>query len=322
LAVVRFILQRLIVTAVMLSLVSLAIFLIAEALPGDISRLMLGQFATQQDMALVHAQLGLDRPFLVRYLDWVGSFLSGHWGDSWRLHVPLAPLVMSRFENSAFLAGLTLLVTVPISILVGVLASLRRDGILDRLILLLGMCGMAVPEFVSSMFLILGFSLWLGILPASSRIPEGESFLLHLDYLILPATALGLVLFGYISRMVRASMVEELRRGYVRTARLKGVSPVAVVVKHVLRNALLPTITVLANQTSWLFGGLVVVENVFNFPGLGQLLLQAALSQDVPMLEITILLLAVCLMLANLAADILYGILNPRVRLRRRAPAA
>jgi peptide/nickel transport system permease protein len=120
--------------------------------------------------------------------------------------------------------------------------------------------------------------------------------------------------------MVRASMVEELRRGYVRTARLKGMSPTAVVWKHVLRNALLPTITVLANQTSWLFGGLVVVENVFNFPGLGQLLLQAALSQDLPMLEITVLLLAGCLMLANLAADILYGIINPRVRLRRRAP--
>jgi peptide/nickel transport system permease protein len=196
LAVVRFILQRLVVTAVMLSLVSASVFLVAEALPGDISRLMLGQFATQQDITLVHTQLGLDRSFLVRYLDWAASFLSGNWGESWRLRVPLAPLVMSRLENSAILAGLTLLVTVPISILCGVLASLKRDGIFDRLVLLLGMCGMAVPEFVSSMFLILGFSLWLGILPASSRVPEGESFLLHLNLLILPAAALGFVLFG------------------------------------------------------------------------------------------------------------------------------
>ncbi len=321
-AVAHFILQRLLVTVVMLWLVSLAVFLVVEALPGDISRLMLGQFATQQDMALVHAQLGLDRPFLIRYLDWVGSFVTGQWGDSWRLHIPIAPLVLSRLANSAILAGLTLLVTVPVAILAGVLAAVKRDGIFDRLILLFGMWGMAVPEFVSSMFLILGFSLWLGILPASSRVAEGESFLWHIDRLILPAAALGLVLFGYISRMVRASMVEELRRGYVRTARLKGLGPAGVVLRHVLRNALLPTITVIANQTSWLFGGLVVVENVFNFPGLGQLLLQAALSQDVPMLETTVLILAVSLMLANLLADILYGILNPRMRLRRRAPAA
>src|SRR5262249_8489197 len=155
-------------------------------------------------------------------------------------------------------------------------------------------------EFVSSMFLILGFSLWLGVLPVSSRVPEGASFLLHIDHLVLPVAALGLILFGYISRMVRASMVEELHRGYVLTPRLKGLGPATVIVKHVLRNALLPTITVIANQTSWLFGGLVVVENVFNFPGLGQLLLQAALSQDVPMLETTVLILAICLMLANL----------------------
>jgi peptide/nickel transport system permease protein len=319
LVIARFITKRLLVSAAMLWLVSIAVFLVVEALPGDISRLMLGQFATQHDMDLVRTQLGLDRPLVLRYLSWAGSFLSGEWGASWRLRIPLAPLVISRLGNSAVLAGLTLVAVVPISILAGVLAALKRDRPFDRLILLLGMCGMAVPEFVSSMFLILGFSLWLGALPASSRVPEGDSLLLHIDYLILPAVALGLVLFGYISRMVRASVVEELRRGYVRTARLKGLSPTTVMLKHVLRNALLPTITVIANQTSWLFGGLVVVENVFNFPGLGQLLLQAALSQDVPMLEITVLILAVCLMLANLIADILYGILNPRVRIRARA---
>jgi peptide/nickel transport system permease protein len=318
----RFILRRLLVTALMLCLVSFAVFLVVEALPGDISRLMLGQFATPQDVALVHTQLGLDRPFLIRYLDWAGSFVTGRWGESWRLRVPLAPLVLSRLGNSAVLAGFTLLLAVPASILAGVVAALRRDGVLDRLILLLGMCGMAVPEFVSSMFLILGFSLWLGLLPATSRVPEGESYLLHPGHLLLPAAALGLVLFGYISRMVRASMVEELRRGYVRTARLSGVGPAELVLRHVLRNALLPTITVIANQTSWLFGGLVVVENVFNFPGLGQLLLQAALSQDVPMLETTVLILAVALMLANLLADILYGLLNPRVRQGDRARSA
>ena len=175
---------------------------------------------------------------------------------------------------------------------------------------------MAVPEFVSSTFLILIFSLWLHLLPASARLEEGRSILAHLDHLILPVCALGFVLFGYISRMVRASMIHELQRGYVRTATLKGLSPRSVIIRHVLQNALLPTITVIANQVSWLIGGLVVIENVFNFPGLGQLLLQAALSHDVPMLEATVLILAAILIFANLAADILYGLLNPRTRIQ------
>lgn len=316
--IVRFITGRLMLAVVTLWLVSAAIFAVVEVLPGNIARLMLGQFATEHDVELVRTELGLDRPLVVRYFDWARDFVVGEWGNSWRLRTPIAPLITSRLANSAVLAGLTILAIVPISIFGGVVAALRRSRALDRLITLGGMCGMAVPEFVSSMFLILVFSLWLPVLPSSARIPEVGSIFAHLDHLILPVCALGLVLFGYISRMVRASMVDELRRGYVRAARLKGLSPWTVIVKHVLRNALLPTITVIANQVSWLIGGLVVVENVFNYPGLGQLLLQAALSQDIPMLEITALILAAVLMLANLAADILYGFLNPRVRIQWR----
>lgn len=318
----RFIARRLLLAIVTLCLVSLGIFAAVEVLPGDVARLMLGQFATAQDLELVRQQLGLDRPLPIRYLDWAWSFVTGDWGESWRLRTPIAPLVISRLGNSAILAGLALVVVVPLSILSGVVAALRRGRISDRLITLGGMFGLAVPEFVSSMFLILIFSLWLRVLPSSARIPDGESIIASLDALILPVVALGLVLFGYISRMVRASMVEELRRGYVRTARLKDIGPWAVIVRHVLRNALLPTITVVANQISWLIGGLVVVENIFNYPGLGQLLLQAALGQDVPMLETTVLVLAAILMLANLVADILYGFLNPLVRVQlRRSPA-
>jgi peptide/nickel transport system permease protein len=316
LPITRFIARRLLLAIVTLWLVSVGIFAAVEVLPGDIARLMLGQFATEHDIELVREQLGLDRPLAIRYVDWARNFLAGELGESWRLRTPIAPLVIGRLAHSAVLAGLAFLAIVPLSILGGAVAALRRGRLSDRLITLGGMFGMAVPEFVSSMFLILTFSLWLKVLPSSARIPEEESIFANLDALILPVVALGLVLFGYISRMVRASMVSELRRGYVRTARLKGLDPWTVIIGHVLRNALLPTITVIANQISWLIGGLVVVENVFNYPGLGQLLLQAALGQDVPLLETTVLVLAAILMLANLVADILHGLLNPRIRIQ------
>ena len=319
---VKFVARRFALTLITLWLISVGVFAVIEVLPGDIAQLMLGQFATGHDVELVRATLGLDRSLPARYLDWAGHFLVGEWGDSWRLRTALAPLVLTRLGNSAILAAATLATVVPVSILGGIVAALRRGRAVDRFITLAGMCGMAVPEFVSSMFLILVFSLWMPLLPSTALIPEETTLIARLGYLVMPVTALGLVLFGYISRMVRASMVDELRRSYVRTATLKGLSPWTVTVKHVLRNALMPTITVIANQVSWLIGGLVVVENVFNYPGLGQLLLKAALSQDVPMLEVTVLILGAVLMAANLCADILYGLLNPRVRIRPREAVA
>lgn len=320
--IAKYLAQRLLTAIFTLWLVSIAIFAIVEVLPGDISRLKLGPFATQHDMELIRIQLGLNRPIVDRYFDWAHGFVIGEWGNSWRTDTPLFPLVMSRLGNSAILAVFTLLIVVPLSILFGVIAALRRNRLLDHVITLGGICGLAVPEFVSSMFLILFFSLWLNILPSSARPPEEDLILYHLNYLILPICALCFVLFGYISRIVRANMIDELRRAYVRTARLKGMSELEVITRHVLRNALLPTVTVIANQVSWLIGGLVVVENIFNYPGLGQLLLQAATGQDVPTLEDIVLIIAALLMLANFTADLLYGLLNPRVRIQPRNTSA
>ncbi len=306
--------RRIIVAAATLVAVSAAIFAIVEVLPGDIARLMLGPFASEADMQIIRQQLGLERPFLTRYWEWANGLAAGDWGQSWRLHVPIGPLLASRMINSVLLAAVSLLIVVPLSILAGVIAAQRRGRLTDHAITLAGMGLTAIPEFVSSMFLILVFSLWLGVLPASARISSSDGFLTMISALLLPATALGLVLFGYLSRMVRASMVEELGRGYVRTATLKGIAPAAVVLRHALPNALLPAVTVIANQISWLVGGLVVVENVFNYPGIGQLLLQAALGQDVPLLEAVVLVLAAILIVSNLVADLAYGLLNPVVR--------
>ncbi len=315
----RLIVRRLFTTCALLFLLSILIFLLMEVLPGDIAKLRAGQFATSGEIELSRHQLGLYDPVYVRYLHWLSGFLTGDWGQSWRYQIPIAPLIQQRLANSAILAGVALLVVVPVSVAGGVVAALNEGRLLDHVLTMGGLLSMAVPEFVSSMILILVFSLWIPLLPSWAFIPEGASPLTALYYLILPVAALTLVVFAYISRMVRASVINELRRNYTRTAVLNGLSFSTVLIKHVLRNALLPTITVVANQLSWLLGGLVVVENVFNYPGLGQLLAQAAVSHDVPVLEMTILISAATLMLGNLAADLLYGLANPRVRVQLRA---
>ncbi len=312
----RFIARRLLIAAVTLWLISILVFLVVEILPGDVARLRLGQFATPEDIALVREELGLDRPLPVRYADWATGFVTGDWGETWRTGLDIGPLMREHLLNSFILAGLALVVVVPLSVLAGILAALRRGKPIDRVITFSGMFGFAIPEFVSSMFLVLLFSLWLDIVPSTATSPRDGPVLDGLKSLILPVAALAFVLFGYISRMVRASMIVELRSPYVRSAVLKGLPMRTVVFKHALRNALLPAVTVIANQIAWLVGGIVVVEAVFNYPGVGELLVESATGQDVPLLEATVFVFAAILMLANLAADIAYGLLNPRIRVQ------
>jgi peptide/nickel transport system permease protein len=312
----RYIARRLLITLATLVVISVIVFLTVEVLPGDVARLRLGQYATNEQVEIAREDLGLNRPLLVRYGDWAHGFITGRWGESWRLDTPIAPLVVRAMKNSAILAFLALLVVVPVSLAGGVVGALRRGKLSDRALMGIGMAGIAIPEFVSSMFLVLFFSLWIPIFPSSFPIPPDTPVLERWKYYVLPIAALTFVLFGYISRMVRASMIEELKSSYTRTAVLKGLSPQVVVRKHVCRNALLPSITVVANQIAWLVGGLVVVESVFNYPGMGQLLLQAALNQDVPLLEVTMLIVAAAIMFANLTADLLYGFANPRIRIQ------
>jgi peptide/nickel transport system permease protein len=237
-ALSRYIARRLVITVATLALISVLIFLVVEVLPGDVARLRVGQFATAESIEHARRELGLDRSLPARYGDWIRRFATGDWGDSWRLQIPIRPLVLERLANSAILAGLALAVIVPVSFLGGIVAAMKRNKLADRVLTIGGMFGIAVPEFVSSMFLILAFSLWLPVFPSSSLVPEGAPFVDHVKAFVLPVTALTLVLFGYISRMVRASMIEELLSSYTRTAVLKGLSRRQVVFKHVLRNAL------------------------------------------------------------------------------------
>ena len=295
-------------------LVSLGVFAVSELLPGDVAIFILGQQATPETLAVLRTQLGLNEPAPQRYITWLFGFIRGDWGRSLALQVPIADLVLSRTANSFVLAGLALIITLPISIGLGLVAALRQGRLTDRLISLVGISGLAIPEFVSGVLLILVFSLTLRIAPASAQIPTGASPVSVLPALILPALTLALTLFAYISRMTRASAVEVLGSDYVRAAVLKGLPLTKVITRHVLRNSLLPTITVIGAQIGWLVGGLVVVEHLFGYPGLGDLLLFSALNKDIPLLEACVMVVASVYMLANLATELLFGVLNPRIR--------
>jgi peptide/nickel transport system permease protein len=310
----RFVLRRLGLLLITLFVSSLIIFIVLNHDPHAVAISILGQFSTPQDVQTVMHKLGLDRPAPARYLDWMTHFVVGNWGQSYTLNVPVAGLVFQRLRNSAVLGGLAFLLVVPFSVVMGTLAGLREGKVLDRVVSIVGLSAIALPEFVSGVFLIVIFGLWLGWLPASAAIQPDANPFQSLSALVLPCLTLMLVDFAYISRMMRATTADVLASNYVRTAILKGMPMRTVLFKHVLRNALLPVITVIASQIGWLLGGLVIVETLFAYPGLGNLLLDAATNHDLPLLEAIAMLLAIVYCLSNLLADLLYAYLNPRIR--------
>jgi peptide/nickel transport system permease protein len=298
-----------------LILASMLIFALAEVLPGDVGRSILGPYATEEQVQLLNEKLGADRPLVVRYAAWAGGFVTGDWGESALLEVPVRPLVLEAFWNSLILAGFALVVIVPISVALGVFAGLRRDSALDRTITVSSLSMTVIPEFVSGVVLLYIFAVWLKWLPVTAMPPEGSPFYERLYYLILPAIPLMFLELGYIARMARVGTVQVLSMPYIRTAVLKGVPRHRVIFGHVLRNAMVPTVTVIGSQVGWLIGGLVVIEVLFVYPGIGKLMVDAALSHDVPLLEASVLMVAIVYMLANLIADIVVALLNPRIRM-------
>lgn len=298
-----------------LVLLSLMVFFGGQVLPGNVGRAILGPFADERAVEALNQSLGLDRPYIVQYWDWISHFVQGDMGMSYAFRAPVAPFVLDALANSAKLALVAFLIVVPLGILGGVVAALNVNRPIDRIISLGGLSATVLPEFVTGIVLILIFGVWLKWLPIAATWPEGSGFGIQLYHLILPSLPLFLVLFGYIARMARAGMVEALDSDYTRTAVLKGLSWPTVIRRHVLRNALLPTITVIATQTGYLIGGLVVIETLFRYQGIGSLIYTAARGKDFPMLEAGILTIGVVFALATLAADIAYTLLNPRIRL-------
>jgi peptide/nickel transport system permease protein len=300
---------------VTLWILSVLVFFGGRVLPGDPGRLILGPFAQQSAVNVLDHQLGVDRPLLTQYKDWLTGVLHGDFGTSYVYQQPIGPFISTALVNSMKLAAVAFLMCVPLAIVGGVIAALTAGRAPDRVISVIGLAGVALPEFVSGVFLIIIFGVWLNVLPEQASWPPGSGPLTQVYYLIMPAIPLTIVLFGYIMRMARAGTMAALDADYTRTATLKGLPRRTVIRRHVLRNALLPTIAVIATQVSYLIGGLVVVEWLFHYNGIGALIFEAANKQDFPMLEAAVLTVGVVFMAATLIADILVTLLNPRLRL-------
>ena len=295
-------------------LLSIIVFFAAQVLPGDVGRRILGPFADQAAVDALNERLGANDPLLSQYWDWFSSFITGDLGQSAQ-NRPVSDVLLDPLVASAKLALLAFIIVVPLAILGGVIAAIHEGSFRDRLISVGGLSATAIPEFVWAVFFIVVFALGLGLFPTTAQFPDGASVFTQLEYLLLPALCLVCVLFGYIARMARAGTIEALDADYTRTATLKGLPQRTVIRRHVLRNSLLPTIAVVATQAGYLMGGLVIIELLFNYQGIGQAIVRAAQQKDIPVLQTGVLLIGIVYLVATLIADILYSVLNPRVRL-------
>jgi len=300
--------------ATTLVVLSVLIFAITQMLPGSVARIIAGQFASPDSVAAIAAKLGLNDPYYVQYWRWASGILHGDLGRSLIMERPIAPVLWDALANSAVLACAAFIVVVVVGIGLGVLAAIREGGALDHGVALFTFLGVSVPEFFWGIVLILVFSRWLGWLPSGGLADPGSGLGAHAAHVVLPAATLAFALIAHVSRMTRSSMVGVLRSQYVRNARSNGLPERVVILRHALRNALLPTITILALDVGWLIGGVVVAETVFAYPGLGRALIFSIERHDLPMIQASILVIAAIYCGANLVADLLYAFFNPRIR--------
>lgn len=313
-ALARSLARRIGLSLITLWLLSVIVFVGGQLLPGDVARAMLGPMADPRAVAAFNQQFGLDRPLLVQYGDWIGGFVTGDMGQSYAFRSPVAPFITTALGYSLKLAAVALILVVPLSVGGGVWAALHAGRAVDRVVSIVGLSATVLPEFVTGIVLILVFGIWLDWLPITAAWPAGAGPLTQIYYLILPSLPLVLSLFGYLARMTRAGVVDALGADYTRTAVLKGLPRRTVLWRHVLRNALTPTITAISVQLGTLIGGLVVIDVLFRYPGIGSLIFTAARQKDFPLLQAGVLTVGVIYALAALAADVVAGLLNPRVR--------
>jgi peptide/nickel transport system permease protein len=317
---IAYALKRLCYVVGVVWVMSVLIFAITQILPGNAAYAILGQFATDRQIAELELLLGLRDPWYVQYWRWFLRLLHGDFGQSIIMQRPAGPLIFDAFGRSAILAGIAITLVAGIGIGLGVHSATHKGMLSDRVLTTAQYFFIAVPEFFWAILAIILFSVWLGWLPATGYAPIGEAgignWLLHL---ILPVATLVTGLIAHVSRLTRSSMLETLRAPYVLTARAKGLPSRLILRRHALPNALLPTITVLAVDIGILIGGVVVVETVFAYPGLGRLLIYAIEHHDLPLLQAGMMVVTTVYALANMAADLLYAWVNPRIRYGRSA---
>jgi len=311
----RFIARRLALSVITLWLLATIVFVIANVLPNDVGRTILGPFAPQESVDALNHKLGTDRPLVVRYVDAIEGLVTLNFGTSFVSGSPVLPQLLGAVGRSAKLAGLALLITIPISIVAGLYAARRRDRLADRAIVLLGVSSSSIPDFVTVTVLVVVVGVQLRLLPVLATPPPTADVPTQIRYLLMPAMAMAIVYFGYIARMARAGTIEVLQSDYIRTATMKGLTTGQVMRRHVLRNALVPTVAVIAVQIGYLFGGIIAVERIFNYNGMGATMLFAAQHKDIPVLEAGVIVIGIVYMLATLSADLIMAWMNPRIRL-------
>lgn len=313
-----FTIRRLASAVLTVLLASILVFAAVQLLPGDVAAQILGQDATPEALAALRDQLDLNRPAVLRYLDWIAGVARGDFGDSLVTGEPVAAEVWLHFRNTLLIAAVAAVAAVTASIVLGVVAGLYRDRWPDAVISSLTLLGMSVPEFVVATLLVLALSITVPVLPAVVLDEASAPVADLLPAIWLPALALSIVMTAYIVRMTRTSVIDVMASEFVTTARLKGLGAWRVVTRHALPSALLPTLNVIAMNIAWLVGGVVVVETVFNYPGIGLLTLEAVHSRDLPVLQAVAVVSAAVYALCNLAADLGAMALNPRLRTAER----
>lgn len=311
---IRYLLQRIAAVGLILVVMSILIFGITQVLPGNVAYMILGQYATETQIKAIEQALGLNDPFYVQYWRWASGLLAGDFGTSLVMQRPVGPLVLEALSRSAVLAGIAIVLVAIVGIALGVHSAVKAGSLTDRVLTLAQYFFIAVPEFFWAIVVILLFASWLGWLPATGYAPISEGPLKWASHIVLPVATLVTGFIAHISRLTRSSMLEALNANYVLAARAKGLPERTVLRRHALPNALLPTITVLAVDVGIMIGGIVVVETVFAYPGLGRLLVFAIEYHDLPLLQAGMMVVTAVYALANLGADLLYAVFNPRIR--------
>lgn len=312
---VRFLARRLLQMVPVLFLVTVVVFALVNLVPGDAARLFLGEEAPPDALAALRHELGLDQPLYVQYLRWVGRMLHGDFGYSFKDHRPVLATLLQKLPVTAELTSGALLIAWTIAVPAGALAAWRQRSAVDYGASAVALGGLSIPNFWLGIMLVYLFAVHLRWFPASGFVPLAHDPVRNLRSLVLPAVNLGVVLAAVVMRQLRSGMIEVLSTDFVRTAWAKGLGQRAVLVRHALRNAVVPVITVMGLQMGTLLGGAIITETIFAVPGLGQLAVNAIYSRDYPMLEGVVVLSALAILLVNLLVDIVYSLIDPRIRL-------
>ncbi len=309
-----YIIRRLLLLVPVLLLVGVIVFTLMHLTPGDPASIMLGREATEEQKEALRERLGLNEPVPVQFVNWFGNALRLDFGESLFIGKPVTEALLERAEPTGLLALYALTLSVMLAVPAGVFAAVRANSLLDRTLMMLSVSGVAIPSFFLGILLILLFAVVLGWLPSGGYVDIGEDPVQHFKYMALPTIALGFSAAGLLARVVRSTMLDVLNEDYVRTAFAKGLRERPVIVRHAFRNALIPVLTIIGISFASMLGGAVVIETVFNIPGMGRLLVQSVTRRDIPVVQGAVMTVAALEILVMLALDVLYVYVDPRIR--------